>query len=734
MMRNELQIAFENFKRGNYGPAWDGCQKIIRLEPTQPDCLAMLGMMCNKAERYADAVSYLQKCLLYHPHKHVILTELATSLIYLEKYGEAEVNLNKSLAFNVDYQKTYIQFGKLYKQTNRKEEAITILRKLISKNPQSASALNNLGTLLVEDEKDDEALACFEKAVGINPNIGIAHKNIGLIALKRGKNEEFEHHFLHALKLLPNDVDLAIELGRLWFSQSKMEKVKQISIKALEIAPENIELLMLSANANMKLKNFEEALVRLEKVLVLAPDNSDAFYKMARCKTDLCDWAKWDEIREEFIQRLSDDVKKPVPVACSTYDSHYYNIPDSLQHQLMQKNAVSYNELIPAIKFEFDQRSHPKIRIGYISPDFRQHALGMSVYRYFQHHNRDQFEVYAFAVFQFDKPDRFAETIKSGVDHFYDISKLTAIEGAQLIYENEIDILIDFGGYTNFSKPEILALKPAPIQIFMMGQPDTTGSSKYDFFLSDSVLIDDVNRKYYTENILYHPHGFVISPLEPSEREFTKKDLGINEDTFVFCCFCSTYKYEPLMFSTWMKILKAVDNSVLWLLGNGNKTFEKNIYSFVENQGVDTKRVIISPFLTIEDHLKRMEICDLFLDTIYYTCSSSGGHVLMMGLPIVTIKGETNAMRQGASVCHAAGIDETICYSMEEYFNKAIELASDKDQLKYIKNKLIQNQAENPLFNIKYHVANFEKSYLHIWDTYQKGEDFTDLYIDQKLD
>ncbi|HKM92426.1 MAG TPA: tetratricopeptide repeat protein, partial [Prolixibacteraceae bacterium] len=614
MMKNELQIAFGNFKRGNYAPAWDGCQKIIRVEPTQPDCLAMLGMMCNKAERYSDAVNYLQKCLLYHPHKHVILTELATSLIYLEQYSEAEENLTKSIAFNADYQKTYIQFGKLYKHTNRKEEAIIILRKLISKNPQSASALNNLGTLLVEDENDDEALACFEKAVEINFNIGIAHKNIGLIALKRGQNEEAEKYLIQALKLLPNDIDLAIELSRLWFSQLKLEKVKRITLRALKNEPENIDLLMLSANADMQLNNFDKAIVSLEKVLQIQPENSDAFYKMARCKTDLCDWGKWDQIRDEFIKRLSDDVKKPVPVACSTYDTHYYNIPDSLQHQLMQKNAVSYNELIPDIKFEFGQRSHPKIRIGYISPDFRQHALGMSVYKYFQHHNRNQFEVYAFAVFMPQNTDRFTETIKSGVDHFYDISKLTATDGAKLIYENEIDILIDFGGYTNHTKPGILALKPAPIQIFMMGQPDTTGSSKYDFFLSDSILIDHVNRKYYTENILYHPHGFVISPLEPSEREFTKEDLGIDEDTFVFCCFCSTYKYEPRMFSTWMKILKTVDNSVLWLLGNGNKTFEKNINSFVESHGVAAKRVIISPFLTIEDHLKRMKICDLFLD------------------------------------------------------------------------------------------------------------------------
>ena len=267
----------------------------------------------------------------------------------------------------------------------------------------------------------------------------------------------------------------------------------------------------------------------------------------------------------------------------------------------------------------------------------------------------------------------------------------------------------------------------------MMGQPDTTGSSKYDFFFSDHLLIDDVNRKYYTENVLFHPHGFVISLIEPSAKEFSKEELGIEDDTFVFCCFCSPYKYEPKVFSVWMKILKKVDNSVLLLLGNGNKTFEKNIYAFVKNQGVDSDRVIILPYVNINDHLNRLKICDLFLDTLYYTCSSSGGHVLMMGVPILTIKGETNAMRQGASVCHAAGIDETICKTMEEYYHKAVEYATNKEKIDAIKKKLKGNLAKLPAFNVEKHISNLEKSYLQIWDTYQKGDAFTDLYIDKKI-
>jgi protein O-GlcNAc transferase len=184
------------------------------------------------------------------------------------------------------------------------------------------------------------------------------------------------------------------------------------------------------------------------------------------------------------------------------------------------------------------------------------------------------------------------------------------------------------------------------------------------------------------------------------------------------------------MFEMWMRILKTVDNSVLWLLGIPNQTFENNIRAFAEKQGVNKSRIFISEYAPIEEHLNRYRLCDLFLDTLYYTSSSTGIHALMMGMPIVTYRGETNAMRQGASVCHAAGLDETICDSMDEYFNLAVELANSPEKLQQLKNKLPINNPSSPYLDIKKDVGYMEKAYLQIWDTYIKQEKFTDIYID----
>jgi predicted O-linked N-acetylglucosamine transferase (SPINDLY family) len=728
-MENELRTAYEHFKKGNYAAAWELCQYILKTTPTQPDSLAMLGMMCNKAKRYADAEKYLRKCLFFHPNRHIILTELATSLAYLEKYDEAEKMLAESMGINSKYDKTYIQLGKLFKLTGKKAEAEKMLRKLLAINPLSTAAMNNLGTLLMEENKQEEALQLFKKGVEINPRMGMAHKNIALIELEKGNKNDAETHLSIASNFLPDDTEVLVELGKLYASQSLTQKAIFLAEKVLEKEPENIEMLLLAGSSHRYVNEFEKAITYFERALKVDENLSPAFYMMARCKTDLCDWENWDGTREKFIGYLENDIKDPKYFECSTYDTHYYNIPDELQYQLMLRVAENYKLTTPST-FSFKNRSHNRLRIGYISPDFRHHALGMSVYHLFQHHDRERFETFAFSLVTPKEPDFFHEKIKTDVEHFHDISKCSYTEAAQLIYDCEVDILVDFGGYTNHTKPEILAIKPAPVQIFMMGQPDTTGSPKYDFFVSDSLLIDEVNRKHYTEKILFLPHGFICSPITPSEKIITCKEMGIADDAFVFCSFCSPYKYEPKLFEMWMRILNEVENSVLWLLGIPNQSFQNNIKAFVEKHGVDPNRIKISDYVPIEEHLSRFNLCDLFLDTLYYSSCSSGSHALMMGVPVLTLYGETNAMRQGASVCHAAGLDETICYSMEEYFNVAVDLANSPEKLDKLKNKLPVINPSNPHFDIKKDVGYMEKAYLQIWEIFLKGEKFTDIHID----
>lgn len=394
----------------------------------------------------------------------------------------------------------------------------------------------------------------------------------------------------------------------------------------------------------------------------------------------------------------------------------------------MKHLAAKYNHFKTGL-FTFSGREHKKLRIGYLSPDFRAHALGMSVYKMFSHHNREAFEVYVFSQFIPNENDPFHLEIKASADRFFDIQNLEEEAAARLIYENEIDILVDFGGYSTHTKPGILRLKPAPVQVFMFGQPDTTAMPEVDYFISDKLLIDSENRQYYTENILYLPYGFICSPIKANGKAITRAEVGIAPDAFVFCSFCNPYKLEPFMFAVWMKLLQQVDNSVLYLMSNGNATFEKNILSEATLHDVDPARLFFANNVSIAGHIERMKLCDLFLDTPYYSSCSSASHALMAGLPVVTLCGKTNASRQGASVCHAAGLDEMICYSTNEYFQKALQLASKPLELDKLKKYLSQKQREIPHFDLALNVGYIEEAYRKIWDVYSRGKTQNDIVI-----
>lgn len=355
--------------------------------------------------------------------------------------------------------------------------------------------------------------------------------------------------------------------------------------------------------------------------------------------------------------------------------------------------------------------------MAYISPDFRSHPIGQVVYHLFQYHNRDEFEVYAYALLHDQNgDDLFRDKIKADVDYFIDIQKMSFEDAAKQINNDEIDILIDLAGYTTYSKAQILALKPAPIQILFMGQPDSSGADFIDYYIADKILIPEENQKYYTEKILYLPTGYFGSPLKVSDKKYTKSDFDIPEDAFVFCCFCNSYKYEPVLFTAWMEILKQSSNGVLWLNYADNQTYKNNILKFAQKHGVDSSRLFFAERLEHEDYMARYQICDLFLDTLHYSAGSTAISALMVNVPVLTTTGTSNAENMGASICSAANLTETICSNVNEYVMKAVELSRDSFQLNLLKSKLIEQKAKSPLFDVKQFVCDLEEQLKAIYN------------------
>ena len=372
---------------------------------------------------------------------------------------------------------------------------------------------------------------------------------------------------------------------------------------------------------------------------------------------------------------------------------------------------------------------HPKIRIGYFSADFREHPVGFLTAELYELHDRDHFEVHAFS-FGPDTQDELNLRIKEGVDHFHNVQSMSHKETTLLARSFEIDIAVDLTGLTAKSRTDIFAMSAAPIQLSYIGYLGTMGADYYDYLIADPVMIPKESQKYYAEKIVYLPSFQVNDSKDlPPEITLTRKDVGLPEEGFVFCCFNNTYKFTPTTFDSWARILKQVDNSVLIIYAN-NEVSKANLTKEIVKRGVQAERLICGESLPKPEYLARYRTVDLFLDTHPYNAGTTASDALKMGLPMITYLGHSYQARMGASIVNALNLPELITNSLEEYEALAIELAINPDKLKAIKEKLVANLSTAPLYDTKLFTKNLESAYTQMYERHHKGLKPDHIYVE----
>jgi len=294
----------------------------------------------------------------------------------------------------------------------------------------------------------------------------------------------------------------------------------------------------------------------------------------------------------------------------------------------------------------------------------------------------------------------------------------------------EIDIAVDLSGYTAKARTDIFAMSVAPIQLSYIGYLGTMGADYYDYLIADPIMIPEESQKYYVEKIAYLPCFQVNDSKDlPPNLTMTRKDLGLPETGFVFCCFNNTYKITPSTFDGWARILKSVEGSVLILYAN-NELSKANLTKEIEQRGVAAERLIFGENLDRANYLARYRVADLFLDTHPYNAGTTASDALKMGLPMLTMKGKSYQARMGASILNAVNLPELITHSQEEYESLAIELASNPDKLKAIKEKLVSNLATAPLYNTKLFAKNIESAYTQMYERHHQGLEPDHIYVE----
>lgn len=380
-----------------------------------------------------------------------------------------------------------------------------------------------------------------------------------------------------------------------------------------------------------------------------------------------------------------------------------------------------------------------KLRIGYVSSDLREHAVGFAMADVLETHDRQAFEITAYYC-GIDRPDGTKDRSQKSVDHWVDITRLPDEQAAQRIREDGIDILIDLNGYTKDARSRIFSYRPAPVTVNWFGFPGTMGSAHHHYIIADPIVVPEEDEIFYSEKVLrlacYQPNDRKrVVANEPLSRE----GAGLPADGFVYCCLNGCQKLTPEVFASWLTILRQVPDSVLWLLSGGAET-DKRLRQLAANGGIAAERLIFAEKMPNPQHLARYQLADLFLDNSPYGAHTTASDAMWMGVPVLTYPGKTFASRVCASLVHAAGLGDLVCDSENSYVARAIALGKDRAQIETLKARLLSSRSSSRLFDTPALVRDLEELFRHMWTEAVEGRlpkpDHTNLndYFDIGLD
>ena len=532
---------------------------------------------------------------------------------------------------------------------------------------------------------------------------------LGVIAYQTNNYLLAEELISKAIKTNPTSASAFLNRGNALKELCRLDDALQSYDKAIAINPSSVDSLYNRGSALQDLKRLEAALESYGKAITLEPDADFLFGKKLHLQMHLCDWSELSNqlyLLESDIAKLS-KVIEPFPLL---------GIIDNPELQFLASKIYAEAEH-PALhtNADFTKRvPDGKIRLGYFSADFRNHVVSELIVELFELHNSDRFEVYGFS-FGPSSNDEMRQRISNALYRFIDISMKSDLEVAQISRSLGIDIAIDLGGFTKDSRAGIFSAHSAPIQVNYLGYPGTMGASYMDYIVADKTLIPQDSQRHYSEKIVYLPHSFQVndSKRKIADKVFTRQDLGLPDSGFVFCCFNNNYKIMPATFDVWMRLLKTVKASVLWLFQD-NPTAAKNLRKEAEIRGIDPARLVFAPTMKLEEHLARHRVADLFIDTLPYNAHTTASDALWAGLPVLTQIGHSFAARVAASLLNAMDLPELITKTQEEYESTAVDLANNPLRLAEIKKKLELKRVTSPLFNGQLFARHIEAAYVEI--------------------
>ena len=674
-------------QRQNLGEAVRLYGLSLEADPQQLGALYNRGILLAELKRFDEALESYDRAIALKPGDPVILNNRGNALAELKRFEDALECYDRALAIKADYPDPFFNRGLVLSGLKRYDEALANYDHALAIKPDHASALFNRANVLAELRRHIQALNSYDRAIALDPDDPLAFNNRGNVLADLRRHKEALESYDRAIALKPDYLEALFNRG-----------------------------VVLS-----ELKRYEDALVSFGRAVAIQPDFPHAFPyaqgSIACTRLYVCDWLSCEDTIDDIVKRSLAGEKALVP-----FNSYVLEDSAALHYQCARTYNSDRNPAAPHPVWKGERYAHDRIRLAYVSVDFREHVMAYQLAGVIEHHDRARFETTALSLYP-RVQGSMQNRLRDAFEHFVDVSDRSDLEVARLVRELETDILVDLTGHTRGGRMGIFARRPAPVQA-NFNCPGTSGADYIDYIVTDRIVVPPEHHPYFSEKVVYLPDTFQANDSQRriAERTPSRSEAGLPENGFVFCSFNGSYKFRSPVFDIWMRLLLEFEDSVLWLR-SARSTVVDNLRREAKARGVNPERLIFASYVKrTEDHLARQRVADLFLDTVPYNAQTTASDALWAGLPVLTCLGGALPARVAASVLTAVGLPELVTRSLEEYEALATSLVQEPERLRRIRDRLANNRLTYPLFDTARYTRHLEAAYEQMWQRHEQGE------------
>ena len=712
---------------GDHARAEQCYRQALALDPGYAAAEYNLAMVLHIGDRLVEAEALFRRLVKAHPGDVEAWTHLATILCKRGRYGEGSTVYAKALELApADPFLWMAMANAVLANAGPPEDAERFLLRAVELKPDLANAWQLLGVARRRLERGD-AVAAFERALEIDPTLDEALNGLGQVLRDQGRFAEAEARFRDALRSAPASAVLWNGLGCVLFEQGRLPDAADAFRKAVRSDPGLAYAHQNLGAIHSQLGERGEALEQFGAAVNLMPADAALRESLLHELQQVCDWSRLDDLWRRQRQSLAEGDRSITPFSLLSLPS-----TPAEQRECAARFAAQISLSAAAdrrqLAFRFTPGPRERLRIGYLSGDLHDHVMAYVMAEVFELHDRTGFEIVAYSYGP-DDGSPMRKRVAAAFDRFVDVRALSHLDAASRIHADGIDILVDIKGFTEHARSGIAALRPAPVQASYMGFPATMSSDFVDYFIVDRYVVPPSQRAHYGEALAFLPDTYYANDRRRGDPDpVSRAEAGLPAEGLVFCCFNQTYKILPETFRRWMRIMAEVPGSLLWLLDT-NRWAKDNLRREAETQGIEGSRLVFAPRLPAAQHLRRVAVADVFLDTLPYNAHTTATDALWAGVPVVTLPGETFPSRVAGSLLRALEVQELIATSEDEFHRMAVELAVDPARRAALRRRILDNRGRTALFDTPRFTRNLEAAYRRMWARYAAGQAPADITV-----